>query len=721
MSVLRRLSALPLAVLLVVGAALVPPAAAPVTPFLAAFDAPVARAAGGLTVTTTAAYVVVPAEAVVRVTVDVTLRNVQPTVVSGGVVTRYYFDGVNLAIQPEAVRFRATQGGTSLHVQVAPKRGYTIASVLLRRSLYFQQSTTLRLTYELPAGTPRSASDIRVSRAFATFPAWAFGDTGSVRIEVPRPYAVEVSGDEMAQAITGGATILTASTSDPPAWYASINARNDDALTRDALDVRGGEQIVVRGWPEDAAWRREVGNVLTRGVPDLVQRIGLPWPVDGALAVTEIHTPLLEGYAGFYDTATDEITVGEDLDDQTIVHEVSHAWFNGGLFTERWISEGLADEYAARVLGALGQVVPGPGDVRPTSRYAFALNDWPPPAAIRDDTSSGREHFGYDAAWTVIRQVVASAGEDGMRAVFKAAADGTIAYVGAGAPERSALPGDWRRFLDLAEELGGATGVADLLATWALPAGSGAGLRARATARAAYHALLAESDGWAAPYAVRSPMDRWAYADAEAAIGEAARILERRDATATLARAQGLAPSGALRAVYEGAPDAAALATAATLAAEGQSSLEAIAAAVGAAVAPRDWVVSLGLEGTDPDGDLAAARVAWTAGDLATAAQRATLASSTLAGAPEAGRLRATVIGIGGALLLLLVLALLLALRRRRRLRRRAALAALAVRPAGPLDEPPEASDGYATLPPSAAAGAEPAPPSNEPKGTEPS
>ena len=88
--------------------------------------------------------------------------------------------------------------------------------------------------------------------------------------------------------------------------------------------------------------------ILSDSVPDLVGRIGLPWPVDGPLNVLEVHTPLLEGYAGFYDPKSDEITISENLDDLTIVHEASHAWFNSRLFTDRWINEGLAEEYASR-------------------------------------------------------------------------------------------------------------------------------------------------------------------------------------------------------------------------------------------------------------------------------------------------------------------------------------------------------------------------------------
>ncbi len=108
-----------------------------------------------------------------------------------------------------------------------------------------------------------------------------------------------------------------------------------------------------------------------------------------------MHTPLLEGYAGFYDPETDEITISEDLDDLTIIHEASHAWFNRSLFTERWITEGLADEYAARVLRELDRGYPDPPASSPTEEAAFPLSDWPPPAAIRDEESQDRESYGY--------------------------------------------------------------------------------------------------------------------------------------------------------------------------------------------------------------------------------------------------------------------------------------------------------------------------------------
>ena len=205
-----------LALLLAAGAAVLPPAAAPAMPFLAGLGAPVALAADDIAITTAARYVVDPGDAVVRVTVDITAVNRKPNRTSGGTITRYFYDGVNLGVQPEGVRFRATQDGSAVKVTTARRDGYQLVTVLFRRNIYFQEKAKVRLTFDLPAGKPRSESDVRVGAAFATFLAWAFGDTGTVRVEVPKGFDVNVSGSEMREAAGGaGSQVLTASTVGP--------------------------------------------------------------------------------------------------------------------------------------------------------------------------------------------------------------------------------------------------------------------------------------------------------------------------------------------------------------------------------------------------------------------------------------------------------------------------------------------------------------------------
>ncbi len=682
-----------LALVLATGAAVVPPAASPALPFLGGLATPVAAAVDDIDITTAARYVVDPGAAVVHVTVDVTAVNRKPTRTAGGTITRYFFDGVNLGVQPEAVRFRATQDGTAIRVTTAARDGYRLVTVLFRKAIYLQETAKVRLTFDLPAGKPRSESDVRVGAAFATFLVWAFGDQGTIRVEVPRGFAVDVSGDDMAKtADSGDSQVFTASTSAPLGWFAWINARNDDALTRHQVLLEGGDRIVIRGWPEDPPWRDRVASVLAEAVPEMVVRTGLPWPVDGALSVIEVHTPLLEGYAGFYDNTKDEITISEDLDDATIIHEVSHAWFNASLFTERWINEGLAEENAGRVLEALDGDPSAPAAVDRASPEAFALNGWPPPAPIGDEASDAREQYGYDASWMVIRSILAEAGEDGFQLVFRAADQGATAYVGDGAPERSALPNDWRRFLDLVQELGGADGAAALVATWAAAEDAPALLAARDAARMAYDGLLEDGDGWAAPAVVRLAMDAWTFDAAGVAMDRAATVLDRRDELAVAAAAAGLVPADELEIAYEAAASGAALDAALSLADDVATSLDDVIAAGGVVGAPRDWLTSLGLDGEDPEGELAAARAAWQAGDLDIATAEADAAVATIADAPGKGRTKVLVLGgaAGGTAVLLWVV---VAVNRRRRI---------------PFPVPVEQGGPYATLRPSGPPGAVP-------------
>lgn len=682
-----------LALVLAAGAAFAPPAAAPVVPFLAGFGAPVALAADDLEITTAARYVVDPDDGLVRVTVDVTAVNRKPNRTAGGTITRYFYDGVNLGVQPEAVRLRATQDGAAAKVTSAPRDGYRLVTVLFRENIYLQETARVRLTFELPAGKPRSASDVRVGSAFATFLAWAFGDEGTVRLEVPAEFAVDVSGAEMRRVTaSSGAHVFTAGTAAPLGWFAWVNARNDDELTREQVLLAGGDRIVIRGWPEDPLWRDRVATVLADAVPELVARIGLPWPVDDALTVIEVHTPLLEGYAGFYDSETDEITISEDLDDATIIHEVSHAWFNGRLFSERWINEGLAEEYAARVFEALGGDPSEPAPVDRASVEAFALNGWPAPAPIRDEMSEAREQYGYDASWTLIRGIIAEVGEDGFRRVFRAAAAGTTAYVGDGPPERSALPNDWRRFLDLVEELGGAAGATALVAAWAVPADAQAPLAARDAARRAYVGLIEDGKGWAAPVVVRLAMDAWTFDGARGAMDRAATVLDRRDGLVSAATAEALVPADDLEAAYEAAASVPELDAALALADATTTSLDSVIAAADAAEAPRDWLTSLGLDGEDPEGDVAAARAAWQAGDLEAATAEAAAAVAALAAAPGNGRTKVLVVGGGGVGAVVLLWAVVLVRRRRQ----------------APTPAPEEPAGPYATLRPSGPPGAVP-------------
>jgi hypothetical protein len=642
-AVVRQVSLVVVAIFLAIGGNLAPTVARPVA---AAVDA--------LNLVASTTYTIQPASHVVRVSLDLTATNNKPNTSSAGIVTRYFSQGARLAIHAEARNVRATVGGTRLAATTTAADGYAILEVTFRDSLFYKQSTRVRVTYDLPGGLPRSKSDIRVGTAFATFVAWAFGDSGSVRIVVPKGFQAATTGSPLARSTSGGATVFTASgIQDVGAWYAVVNADRQAGLTSDRIDLAGGEHVVVRAWPEDKLWRQRVKALLTNGLPELVRIIGLDWPVSTDLQVSEVHTPLLEGYAGVFFENQDKIEVSEDLDDLTIVHEASHAWFNGNLFRGRWLNEGFADTYAALTLakiGTKGDWAPHP--VSPTQSSAVPLEDWVHPGRISDATTNAREQYGYDASWTVIRSLVDEIGVDGMQTVLRATKDRTIAYVGAGEPEKADGPVDWQRFLDLLDETAGSKTADDLFRRWVGNAGDRELLDARAAARTAYGVLIDAGHGWLPPAFVRVPMSSWDFSEAKRRIPVAAAVLGVRDQIAAVVAPIGVDPPADLRAAYEGSTDT--MVAAQALADQELRAARALVAAETAAAAPRDMMANIGLMGETPDAALAAARTAFQTG-APDAAARAELVAAQVGNASALGRTR-LIGGIGTVVIVLVLL-----------------------------------------------------------------
>ncbi len=654
---------------------------------LAPATAPAARAASdGLFLTTAATYTIAPASRVVRVVLDVTARNDKPNTTSAAILTRYFYDGARLAIQAEATNVRATSGGTPVTATTTPRTGFAILEVRFRSSLFYHQSTAVRVTFDLPGGAPRSKSDIRVGTAFATFVAWAFGDSGSIRVVVPSGFEAETTGSDAARSTSGGTTIFRATDITAiGAWYLVVTADRKSALTSDRIDLAGGEHLVVRAWPEDAQWKRQVSELLTRGLPELVAQTGLDWPVAGDLSVFEVHTPLLEGYGGVFFVGQNRIEISEDLDDLTILHEASHAWFNSNLFVGRWINEGLADTYAAKSLDGIGIGPFAPNPVSPTDAVAVRLDDWVHPARITDMKTEARERYGYDAAWTVIRTLVNEVGDPGMRQVLAAAAKHQIAYVGAGPAETVGGSNDWRRFLDLIDEIGDSTTADGVFRRWVVTDAEAEVLDKRAAARTAYAQLVRAGTDWRPPFFVRGPLSDWDFVTASKRILAASAVLASRDQVASLAARLGIEPPPALRTAYVNARDS--LDGAVHEADSELAAVQALAVADRAVAAPRAPLVNLGLIGEQPEPLLAAARAAFSTG-AADAAGRATAVTDLIDGSVGVGRARLfALIAIVPVLLVLSIVGVVMARRRRRQRRRLGPLVAsesLTVEPADP-------------------------------------
>jgi hypothetical protein len=625
----------------------------------------VAAAAGQLETRASATYTVRPSQHQVHVDIQATATNEKRDTAT----IRYFYLSAGFFIQPEATRVVAAEGRRRLGTRVIRRSGYSILEVRFGRNLYHGQTIRLRIGYDLPGGAPRSSSDIRVTSAFVSFVAWSFGDVGNVRIALPGGFEHSIIGGPMrASGDSDTGQMLTATEiTNQASWYALITAERPEALTSTPLTLAGGEAIVIRGWPEDGEWRTRVEDRLERGLPVLERLIGLPWPVANELSVTERAAAVLEGYAGFYLTDEDRIEISEELDDLTIVHETSHAWFNQRLFKERWINEGLADTYATIALGEMGLTWEPIDRPNRASSVAFPLQKWPPPGRIVDSATEARERYGYSASYTAVSGLVREVTPARMRDVLAAADAGTIAYVGAPPPEVITTTNDWRTFLDLLEERGGSKEASAVFKTWVLDGDGLKELADRAEARTTYARLVEHGKGWLPPLAVRRPMANWQWGWAGEEMAQAERVLSTRDSIVASAESLGVTPPASLEDDYEYAEE-----DLAPIQAAADRELDTVTAIVEAdtkARAPRDVWMQLGLlGGIEPVSRVDAAKAAFASDQMPAAMTGAVDARLLIDRAGDEGRNR-VVAGVQLAVLIVLIVAAVVIWRIRRRRR----------------------------------------------------
>jgi hypothetical protein len=667
-----------------------------------------ALAADPLKVRADATYTLDPAAGKVHVVIEWEVTDLKRN--SGGFI--YYYTGYRFALQPDARSVKATAGGAALSVSTKKHEFYIDTTVDFRSDLYYGQTSHFTVRYDLVAGAPRSDSPVRIGRAFATFGVWAWGDSGkgSVEVRTPQGFGSTVDGGPMSITSTGGKETLRAEPEDPATFYAIISAENPLAYTTDRLSLEGDVEIVINAWPEDHKWDDLVSSTLRTALPELQTLIGLDWPVDHDLSVRERYTPSLEGYAGVFFTESQRIDISEDLDPLVMVHEAAHAWLNEDLFIERWIYEGLAQDYAYRVQQAVGGDDGGLPE-RPAADDSghVLLSSWTFPEVIRDQKTDDRERYGYQASFWVIHHVVENAGLDGMRAAFAAADAHTTAYPGAGTPETVSDASNWKRLVDLVESLDrdDSTDTERALKDFVLTSTSADELRDRADARKAYRDLLAAGKGWLPGWYVRKPMGDWRFDLATTHMEQATAVLGLRDQVDTAAAALQLQPGGALKTSYEGARDNLDAPTA--LAQDELAALTAIADAKTKVDVEPDIVSTLGLLGETPQVHYAAARTAFEAGDTAGAKANAATAAALVTGAAAIGQQRLMLIVAVAVAVLVLLIVLAIVVRRRRR--RRALAAAMATQGASggeiAMSEPvapemaapePAAPEPYATL-----------------------
>lgn len=630
-----------------------------------------AAAVPSLSIVGAATYDVLPDEGRVAVRVQLTATNH----LKDTVTKRFSFRVGYITVLPGTANFKLTADNGKAKVSVSSSTDtYTNLKLDFGANLAAGKSAALTLTFDIrdPGGAPDRA--VRISGSLVSFAAWAVATPStpgaSVDVRLPEGYSVTIGRgplDGPTPDGTGHDVWSSGALAAPLDFVADVVAdRSTDYVetTRTVAMAAGPATVLVRAWPDDSAWRDRIGSLVERALPVLEREIGVPWPASAQpLAVHEALVRTTGGYAGLFDPSQRLIQIAYAAPDGVVLHELAHAWFNGGLVADRWVAEAFASYYAELAARELGVDAATPELPQEPSPAAIPLNAW----GVSGTEVPEVETWAYAASLELARRIAARAGDDGLRAVWTRAAGGIAAYQGAGADaaepaEPASGPPDWRGLLDLLEEATGKD-FADLWREWVARPDDLAILADRAATRGYYLRTVATAGEWRLPPATRMAMRAWRFDVARELLVATDAVLAQREALEKAAAAAGATLPGTLRATFEGSGG---LAAAAAEAQAEQATVDSIAAAK-AARPPEQGpgeglIVSIGLLFSDPQGRYDAALRGLAAGDLQTAYTSAQVAETVWSGAAGVGRSR-----IVSTALLLLALALFAGIIRSRR------------------------------------------------------
>jgi hypothetical protein len=614
-----------------------------------------------------ARYEVQPDQRRVRVTFDATVTNRHHDTGS----TRTYFDTAYLAVLPGSSGFAISSTGATPVVSITSRvPAYTLLAIRLGRRLYAGRHASFRLQFDLKATGGTGQRDVRVGTSLAAFPVWAFATAatpgGSVTVVVPQGFTVQQQAGSLAGPTAGPSGSLvfrSGPIATPLAFYAYVIADRPGAFKQIEVSAPAGGatvHVTIRAWVDDPAWGARVAALVRRGLPALATAVGLPYPGTD-LVVQESVSRAIGGYAGVFDPAAGTVQVAYYAQQFVVLHETAHAWFNGRLASERWVLEGFASWYAQQAAAALKIDTTPPALTKTLRAAAIPLNDWPAVGRAGETT----EDYAYAATFALADLIARRAGPAGLRAVWEAAASGESAYKPVqpeATRELGAAPPDWRGLIDLLEERTPRT-YADLWQKWVVRPAEAPLLDQRSAARKAYAGAVREAGAWELPAAIRRAMSAWQFDTATALIAQSHEALAARTAVVAAVTAEGLSAPPTLRRMFEG-PDGPAQALA-----EARNELDTVQALAAARAARREAdgiVAQVGLLDVSPEAELAAARLAFGAGDLPAARDHAAAAQAIWQGADGRGRGRLISIAVVIGGLAVIVAGLVAAIRMRR-------------------------------------------------------
>ena len=659
----------------------------------------------GLATGATSRFVLDPKATTVDATVTIDLRNTTPS--QGDFF--YFYDAFSVPVPAGAEKVRARSDGSSLSVSLkGTEDPSTKLATISFPNLLYGRSRTITLTYEVPGEKPRAKDSTRVGPGYASFAVYGVGDSGRNLVEVVAPSSMtfDSTSDDFTSVEKGRQTTHSSEATSPEGGSWAVVSLRDPARKDERVVDVAGVSLLLDGFQDDPKWSRFVAGQVTKGIPALEKLVGAKWP-GGLERIREDASPSLRGYDGWFDPTDDEIVIGERLDADLILHELSHAWVSGERFDERWVSEGLAQVLAERAVKATGGTPYVHPKVSPGSSQAVALNGWGGSAGSR---SEDVDAYAYPAACAATSSLVRRLDDATLSAVLGAAIRGERAYDPAGTKDADGGRTDWMRWLDLLETRGGVKDGAAVFQRWVVTDQQRAAMAPRAKARAAYTEVDAADGDWLPPEGLRDAMTDWDFERAAAVRAKVVGLGAAATAVQAAADRAGIEVPDAVRDSYERAEQEEQYTALAAALPKAVSAVTAVGAAGKAAEQDRNPVSALGATLLGVRDRAADASALLDEGDYAAA----TSAADDVTNRSDKALLVGLVLPV---LLLLLIAGAVLWGRRfvaasgRHRVERETTLAALAATPriAGPIP-PPDATTGEQDPPPDVTT-AEPLPP----------
>ena len=479
------------------------------------------------------------ADSEIDVDMNVDIAYTKPNEQDGNRITRFFMTEWHAFLPSSAsdITVSDADGPLSFTIDPVEQPGVVLVKVDFRQDLSSGQSVALLLSYSLPSEPPPVALDDTVELILedqvvvnAAAAAWAFysdprADTWTAEFTLPPGFVAPLDNEVWRQ--RDGTRVLEAEGDE--FVYDFVVVENDAAMSESVVAFDGHE-ITVRHWPGDDIWQEQVAEQIVDRLPGLIELVGRNWP-DRPLVIQQSAKTLGTSYGGWYTSGDHRITIGRSISPELILHELSHVWFHYGNVADRWLVEGLADEFAA--LAAHGTSGGPRPEAAPNDEVAFDLADWTDPdeIGVATDSRPEAERWAYQASWHVTRATREMIGVDAFTAATRDILGGGRSYPG---PDddgpRPIGPRDWREFLDLASdhaERDADTDVelAELYANWVEGRWTGA-FEQRMTARERYRRLEDRAEGRVLPAIVRDEMRAWNFPAANEAMDRTEPLLD---------------------------------------------------------------------------------------------------------------------------------------------------------------------------------------------------